>query len=730
MNITPDQLYATGRLDEAQLACRQRLATNPAEHAAMHLLGIILCRQKKFDEGLPWLAQAVSLQPATPDYRVNYGLALNEAERWNDSEPVLRGVLADVPDHLLALLNLGNSVHAQGRSQEAVTLYQRALQLNPAYHDARINLSVALKALGRHEQATAELQAALGSAPAHPLALLEQGRLLADQKRFHEAEQIFRRLLTMDPGHHQAMYCLGIVLSEQGNWSQAADAYAEVVRMRPDLPEAWQAMAVMLRYCNRITEALVALEKALQLRPAFTLGLQSYGSVLAEAGRIEEGIEAWRRSLSIDPQQPALRSNVAYTLSMVDGVTQEELFREHRGWAEHHTNQDAEQTQPAKAPADIAADRRKLRIGYVSPDLRLHSVCYFLIPLLENHDKQRFEIYCYSDVDNPDQTTVKIRQLSDHWRDVRGKPAAHVQQLIQQDQIDILIDLAGHTMGNRMELFALRSAPLQASWLGYPETTGLTTVDYKIADQIVWPDSEDGQYASERILRLPNGYHCYLAPPGCPDISDLPARRNGHITFGSFASLSKLTPATVRLWSEVLHQVPDSRLLLKARQLADSTVRDRYCSMFAACGIPRSRLTLELAIAETTQHLGFYREVDVVLDTYPYNGTTTLCEGLWMGVPPVTLCGRVPASRVGASLLHSLGLANWVAQTPQEFVAIARNCSQDPAGLATLRAGLRQRFSQSTLGSPGRFALEFEAGLLKAYAGVCASALSDISGTE
>ena len=715
MNITPDQLYASGRLEEAQAACRQRLATNPTEHAAMHLLGVILCRQKRFDEGLPWLAESVSLNPRAADYRVNYGIALNEAERWGESEPVLRSLLSDIPDHPLALLNLGNSLHSQGRSQEAVALYLRSLELNPTYHDARVNLAVALKSLGRHDQAAAELRSALGVAPTHRQALFEQGRLLADQKRYPEAEQVLRRLISIDPSHHQAMYCLGIVLSDQGNWPQATEAYAEVVRMRPDLPEAYQAMAVTLRYCNRITESIVALEKALQLRPDFTLALQSYGSVLAEAGRIEEGIEVWRRSLQIDPRQPDLRSNIVYTLSMVDGVTRADLWREHRAWAEHHAKHASEATRPAKAPISSASDRRKIRIGYISPDLRLHSVCYFLIPLLQSHEKGRFEIFCYSDVSNPDQTTSEVRRLSDQWRDVRGKPSDQVHRLIQEDQIDILIDLAGHTMGNRMELFGLRVAPMQASWLGYPETTGLPTVDFKIADRVVYPESENGKYSSERILRLPNGYHCYLAPPGCPDISDLPARDNGYITFGSFSSLAKLTPATVGLWSEVLKQVPDSKLLLKARQLADPTIRDRYCSMFAACGIPRSRLRLELAIAETTEHLGFYKEIDLALDTYPYNGTTTLCEGLWMGVPPVSLCGPVPASRVGSSLLHSLGLGDWVAQTPEEFVAIAKGKSQDVDGLATLRMGLRERFSKSTLGSPGRFALEFESALVEAY---------------
>jgi predicted O-linked N-acetylglucosamine transferase (SPINDLY family) len=715
MNTTPEQLYATGRLDEAQAACRQRLATHPTEHGAMHLLGIILCRQKRFGEGLPLLAESVSLNPGVADYRVNYGIALNEAERWRESEPVLRSVLSEIPDHALALLNLGNSLHSQGRSQDAVSLYRRSLELHPSYLDARVNLAVALKALGKHDQATAELQSTLGSEPRHPQALFEQGRMLADQRRYQEAEQVFRRLIGIDPSHHQAMYCLGIVLSDQGHWPQATEVYAEVVRMRPDLPEAYQAMAVTLRYCNRITESLVALEKALQLKPDFTLALQSYGSVLAEAGRIEEGIEVWRRSLQINPKQPDLRSNIVYTLSMVDGVTRADLWREHRAWAEHHAKQASEGIEPAKAPISTAVDRKKIRIGYISPDLRLHSVCYFLIPLLESHDKERFEIFCYSDVSNPDQTTSEIRRLSDQWRDVRGKPTAQVHRLIQEDQIDILIDLAGHTMGNRMELFGLRVAPMQASWLGYPETTGLPTVDFKIADRIVYPESENGKYSSERILRLPNGYHCYLAPPGCPDISDLPVRDNGYITFGSFSSLAKLTPATVALWSEVLKQVPDSKLLLKARQLADPTIRDRYCSMFAACGVPRSRLRLELAIAETTEHLGFYKEVDLALDTYPYNGTTTLCEGLWMGVPPVSLCGPVPASRVGSSLLHSLGLGDWVAQTPEEFVAIAKGKVQDVDGLATLRMGLRERFSQSTLGSAERFALEFESALVEAY---------------
>ena len=709
MNLTPEQLYAEGRLEEAAAGCRQRLLSGPTSPAALHLLGVILCRRKEFDEGLPLLERSTQLAPTLPDYRVNYGLALNEAQRWADSEPVLRSVLVDVCDHPLALLNLGNSLHGQGRSQEAIPLYRRALQLHPGYNDARVNLAVALKALGESQEAHSLLQSVFGTEPQHAQALFEQARLLADQKRYDEAEQLLRRLISIDPAHHQAMYCLGIVLSDQGKWAEACEVYAQVVRSRPDLPEGYQAMAVMLRYCNRITESIVALEKAIALRPDFTLALQSYGSVLTEAGRIEEGIEVWRRSLSINPNQRDVRSNVAYTLSMVDGVTRADLWREHRDWAEHHVSQTLPDTPQRRVRASA---NERIRIGYISPDFRLHSVCYFFIPLIQNHDRNRFEVFCYSDVGNPDGTTAEIRRLSDHWRDVRGEKAAEVYKQVREDRIDVLIDLAGHTMANRMELFGLKPAPIQASWLGYPETTGLPTVDYKIADGVVFPIEEDGLYTSEKVLRLPNGYHCYLAPPGCPKIEPLPALRNGFITFGSFSSLAKLTPATVGLWSEVLKRVPGSRLLLKARQLEDLTIRDRYVSMFAACGIPRTRLQVEVAIAETTKHLEFYKEIDIALDTYPYNGTTTLCEGLWMGVVPVTLKGPTPASRVGASLLEQLGLKDWVAEAPGGFVEIAHRFSDDLKLLSELRAGMRERMSKSTLGDPVRFTREFEAGIV------------------
>jgi protein O-GlcNAc transferase len=709
MNLTPDQLYAAGRLQEAAAACRQRLASDPTSHTALHLLGVILCREKKFDEGLPMLERSTVLAPSFPDYRVNYGLALNEAQRWSASEPVLRTVLSDVPDHLLALLNLGNSLHGQGRSIEAIPLYRRALELRPGYNDARINLAVALKSLGQIQEAKALLQSVFGSEPENSQAMYEQARMLADQKRYDQAEHLFRKVLQLDPAHHQALYCLGIVLSDQGRWAEACEAYAQVVRSRPDLAEGYQAMAVMLRYCNRISESIIALEKAIALRPEFTLALQSYGSVLTEAGRIEEGIEVWRRSLSINPNQPDVRSNVAYTLSMVDGVTRADLWHEHRTWAEHHAAHpiaDAPQNGLQQSPGD------RIRIGYISPDFRLHSVCYFFMPLIQNHDRKRFEIFCYSDVGNPDTTTAEIMRLSDHWRNIHGKKNPDVFQQVREDRIDVLIDLAGHTMANRMELFGLKPAPIQASWLGYPETTGLPTVDYKIADEIVFPSQEDGLYSSEAILRLPSGYHCYMAPPGCPEIELPPSQRNGYITFGSFSSLAKLTPSTVGLWSEVLKRVPGSKLLLKARQLADLTVRDRYVSMFAACGIPRDRLRLEVAIAETTKHLEFYKEIDIALDTHPYNGTTTLCEGLWMGVVPVTLQGSTPASRVGASLLVQLGLHDWIAKTPTEFVEIANRFSRDLELLSKLRSGMRDQITRTSLGSPSRFAKEFENGIM------------------
>jgi len=700
--LSAQRLYGAGRFAEAEAACRQILQVRPQQHSAIHLLGVLACRGRRFEEGYRLLETAISSQPTSVEYRLNYGIALNEGGKWGAAEPVLRELLAAAPDHPLALNNLANAVQMQGRSAEAVEIYRQALVTAPDLIDARVNLAASLRSLARFDEAVTVVEEVLQKIPNHVGALHQRGMLFADGHRLFESETVFRRVVQLAPDHHQALFCLGTVLSDQGRWYEAADAYAEAIRQKPDYAEAHQALAVMLKYTNRVTEALIAVERSLQLRPNFTLAFQTLGATLSEVGRTEEAVEVYRRSLDFDPDQPHVRSNLLYALCGSESISREQLWQEHRRWAEVHIANKRSLPCPKKASGD------RLRIGYVSPDLRQHSVSYFLAPVLAAHDRNRVEVICYSDVVRPDSMTARLRGLADGWVDISRQNTEQVCSQIEHDQIDILIDLAGHTMGNRLAVFARRPAPIQITWLGYPETTGLSTIDYKITDSIAWDESDGNAYASERPLRLPGGFHCYEAPAGCPSIAPAPMLANGYVTFGSFASLAKVTPAMVGTWTAVLREVPNSRMLIKARQLADRFVRDRIASMFAASGVSIERLRFELTVADTRDHLALYREIDIVLDTFPYNGTTTLCEGLWMGVPAVTLKGDRPASRMGASLLHQLELDSLVAQTREDFVAIAKDLATDHSKLIDIRNSLRDRFAKSTLGNAASFARELE----------------------
>jgi len=702
LSLTAQRLYGSGKLAEAEAACRQILQVAPQHHSAIHLLGVIACRGRRFDEGYRLLETAISSQPRSIEYRLNYGIALNEGGKWRAAEPVLRELLAAAPDHPLALNNLANAVQMQGRSEEAVEIYRRALVTAPDLIDARVNLAASLRSLTRYDEAVAVVDKVLKKLPNHVGALHQRGMLFADAHCLPESEAVFRRVVQLAPNHHQALFCLGTVLSDQGRWYDAADAYAEAIRQRPDYAEAHQALAVMLKYTNRVTESLIAVERSLQLRPNFTLAFQTLGATLSEVGRTEEAVQVYRRSLDVDPDQPHVRSNLLYALCGLESISREQLWREHLLWAEVHGGNEQPSLRSKKASG------HRLRVGYISPDLRQHSVSYFLAPVLAAHDRNRVEVICYSDVVRPDAMTARLRDLADGWFDVTRQNTEQVCSQIANDRIDILVDLAGHTMGNRLAVFARRPAPIQITWLGYPETTGLATIDYKITDAIAWDESDGTRYASEQPLRLPGGCHCYEAPAGCPGVAPPPMLVNGYVTFGSFASLAKVTPAMVGTWAAVLKEVPNSRMLLKARQLADRFIRDRMTSMFAAAGVSIDRLRFEPTVAETLDHLALYRDVDIVLDTFPYNGTTTLCEGLWMGVPVVTLKGDRPASRMGASLSHQIGLDSLVAHTHDKFVAIAKDLAADHSKLIDLRNSMRDRFAQSTLGNATSFTKELE----------------------
>ncbi len=367
------------------------------------------------------------------------------------------------------------------------------------------------------------------------------------------------------------------------------------------------------------------------------------------------------------------------------------LAAAHRAWDDAHGKPARLFARPF---ANDRAPERRLRVGYVSPDFRRHAVSIFFLPFLGAHDRANFDIACYSDWHRPDENTETIRGLSNLFRHVHAVDDDALAEMIRRDGIDILVDLAGHQPSSRMLMFASKPAPVQVSWLGYPGTTGLSAIDWRISDAVCDPP-EDDALSSERVLRLP-GFHAYVGPVESLPVTPLPAA-SGPITFGSFNYLAKLSDTTLRLWARVLAAVPDSRLLLKGSYAVDEPTREMYRARFLAAGLPADRFEIVPRSPTVIEHLELYGRIDIALDPAPYCGTTTTCEALWMGVPVLTLKGDRHAARVGASLMQQVGLPDFVAASADEYVAHAVRWAQDRAALAELRAALRARMQASPL---------------------------------
>ena len=361
---------------------------------------------------------------------------------------------------------------------------------------------------------------------------------------------------------------------------------------------------------------------------------------------------------------------------------------------------------PASPPP---TDGRRLRVGYISRDFTTHSVAYFLEPLLANHDRAAFEIFCYSDVERPDATTARLRTYTDHWCSIVGQSDDAVTGKIRGDAIDILVDLAGHSKGNRLLVFARRAAPVQVTWLGYPNTTGLRSMDYRVTDEISDPTGVAEKLATETLIRLPGGFICYRPASETPELLDPPSRVNGAITFGNFNSIAKLTPEIISLWSQLLNRIPGSKLLLKSNGLGDEVLRARILGNFETGGIDPTRIELLGWTTSTYFHLALYNKIDIALDTSPYNGTTTTCEALWMGVPVVTLVGDRHAARVGASILTQIDMTDCIALNEAAYVDIAFSLANDPEKLNLIRRSCREKLRSSPLMDEAGFARQMEA---------------------
>jgi protein O-GlcNAc transferase len=569
-----------------------------------------------------------------------------------------------------ALLERGRELRGQGRAEEAIAAFREALALEPNLAEAHHQLGNALKSLRRYAEAAASLRAAALLAPENAAVWLNLGVACLEQGWSEEAVARFRRAVELEPFRPDARNVLGHALLVQG----------------------------------RCAEARRQLEEALRLRPGYAAAHDNLGRVLKAQGRAGEALAQHRAALAVQPK-PETHSNLLFSLNFPAGLAPEDVWAEHRRWAELHAEPLRAGWQP---PANDFEPERRLRIGYVSPDFVNHAVSYFFEPALAARDRAAFEVTCYSDARVPDAVTERLRAQSDRWRDLAGRNDEAAAAQIRSDGIDILVDLAGHTARNRLLAFARRPAPVQVTWLGYPNTTGMASMDYRVSEPVSDPPGATEAWHSEKLLRLAGPFACYSPPAEAPEVSPPPSLASGFITFGCFNHAAKLGPEVIQLWAGVLGGVPGSRLLLRSHGWSDPETADAMRARFAAHGIAPERIELDGARLSLAAHLERYREVDVALDPFPYNGTTTSCEALWMGVPLVTLAGGEHRSRVGVSLLTHLGAPQWIAPDPAGYVAICRSLVESPSALAEIRAGLRPRMRSGPLCDAAAFARRLE----------------------
>jgi len=570
---------------------------------------------------------------------------------------------------------------------------------------AQLDAALAALKSGAPDRAFALAKAALKAAPEAEAAQTVAGLVFCELGLWQRAVDCLEKSLAQKPAASKYA-ALGRAEFQLGRLKQAEAAYQAALQRRPDDLACLIQLGKILMQRGRLAEAGAVNARALSLAPENTEVLGNLGYASLALHEAAAAAAYFRKALAAMPGNIAAHDGLLMSLAYLDDTTLADLDAAHAAFG-------AVMPLPAASRhANPPQPERRLRIGFLSADLHRHSVAYFLLPVLQNMDRAAFEIILYADHRGSDDYTARFQALADHWRPVNGRKDADLHRMIAEDGVDILIELGGHTAGNRLGALARKPAPVQITWLGYPGPSGLPAMDYRLVDAVAYPWAMPS--GPDKPLFLPNGYHCYQPPEEAPAIMPRP---DGPIVFGSFNNALKIGPRCAALWSRVLQAVPQSRLLLKSASMASGQQRDRLLRLFAA----PERITLLETAQDTAAHLAQYAQVDIALDTLPYNGTTTTCEALWMGVPVLALRGELPAARVGESLLCQAGLPEWIAADADDFVAKAVALAKDAAGRAALRQNLRGQMAASRLCDAPRFASAFGDALRRAWRDYCLS---------
>jgi protein O-GlcNAc transferase len=596
--------------------------------------------------------------------KIEKAAELRRAGKRTEAEAECRRLLRNGHRTAECLNLLATLLHETGRTAEALEPMQQAVAMSPRIPEPRINLAAMLGSLGRLEEGLDQL--------------FEAVKLRGDIPELHNN--------------------LGVTLENLGRLTEAESSYRTAAAMRPEYIDAHSNLGNALRKQGKLDPAIASYRQAIALRNVFPAAHVGLAEAMAQQGNVEEAIACRRRIIQMAPNIPALHSDLLYTLLYSSRLTPADLLKEAKEWAHRHgTARSLPPHQIDRTPG------RRLRIGYLSPDFRAHTIAHLIEPILESHDRKRFEVFCYSSVQRPDAVTGRLKGLADQWRDVSRVSDDEAAAMIRRDRIDILVELAGHMGGNRLLVLARRPAPVQVQ-LGYAGTTGLPSVDYRITDPHSDPPGAEAYY-SEKLVRLPDCAWPYKPSADSPEVGPLPALSAGHVTFGCLNKPVKITDEAAALWGRILAAVPGSKLMVLSA--ADN---GGLLEKFERKGIPPDRLELSPP-RPRAQYLDLFNRIDIALDPFPYNGDTTTCDGLWMGVPLVTLAGNAFVSRRGVCYLAGVGLSELVAGSSEKYVAKAVELAGNLQHLSGIRATLRERMQQSPLTNGSKYTAGLEAAL-------------------
>jgi predicted O-linked N-acetylglucosamine transferase (SPINDLY family) len=667
------------------------------------------------------------------DPRLASAARLQQQGNYPAAEQVYRQLLLTQPRDVGVLMLLGLLLHETGRNQESVETLRRALAIQPHRAEVHQTLINPLLALGRLPEAIAgarelvrlrplvagahltaanlHLQAgdAAGALPFAKRAAelqpksaehqsflarvwFELGLWQHNQKQNSEALQSYTRAIEIDANHIGATHNLGALYLQHKQYKEAIPLLKKAVELNPGDPKFRNNLGTALDGLFHFEQAVQQYELAIRLKPDFCDAMINLALTFITVGEHTEAEKLLRRSMTLAPDYWLGHSTLLFSMVQRSGVTESEVFAEHQSWAQKHA---APLSHDALPPRVLDADKPRLKIGYVSADLREHSVRYFIEPLLANHDHSAVEVFCYFNETHHDQVTQRLKGFADTWRDVADLDDAQLAALIRADAIDILVDLSGHTGGTRLLSFARSPAPVQVTYLGYPATTGMRAIQYRLTDAVADPGDTES-FCTEELVRLPDAFFVFNGDTQLTYDPQLPANKNGHLTFGSLNNFGKIGPPVLECWAAILQQASNARLILRSGVVEYSRMNHRITEFFAQRGIGQERLELRGAhgVADYYQQL---QRMDVALDPFPFNGHTTTCQSLWAGVPVLTLAGNSFRQRVGASVLTQLGLTDFITHSPEQYVAKAVSLAGDWERLAELRPILRDRMMQSPL---------------------------------